>query len=110
MMQSVHPMPLVETLLNTLEAERYMRGPLLRTISDELATTEGLEGAAAAAREILEGLESGGLVESEFTRRLVALRRLVQASTMPPVSGVRVSEPREPVARAVPGATTASAA
>ncbi len=79
----------VETLLNTLEAERYVRGPLLLTIVDELSGREGLEGAADAARRILEGLESGELGEADFVTRIAALRQLVRAlapSTLAPAS------------------------
>ena len=79
MMQGMHRDTLVERLLNTLEAERYMRGPLLLTIVDELCVSEAFAGAAEDARAILEGLESGMLVESEFASRVGALRRLVQA-------------------------------
>jgi hypothetical protein len=71
---------IVETLLNTLEAERYVRGPLLATIADELsAAGEGLELAAGAARSILERWEAGQLAESELTAGIRALRPLVRA-------------------------------
>ena len=69
----------VETLLNTLEVERYVRCPLLNTIVDELSGAKGLEAAADAARAMLEGLESGRLKEPEFVVRVAALRTLVQA-------------------------------
>jgi hypothetical protein len=109
-----HSMPhvtLVETLLNTLEAERYMRGPLLLTIVDELSADEGLELAADAAREIASGLQVGALGESEFKARIVALRHLVQALSAPPESEVRVKEVPEALARAAPrhGATASAA-
>jgi hypothetical protein len=87
MIHSIERATLVETLLNTLEAERYVRGPLLATIVDELSADAGLEIAAAAARAILDGLRSGGLVESEFAARVSALRDLVQALSAPPESG-----------------------
>ncbi len=73
---------LVETLLNTLKAERYVRGPLLLTIVDELCAGEGLEVAADAALEILQGLESGSLSELDFEPRIDALRQLVKAPRM----------------------------
>jgi len=56
MIQSIERASIVETLLNTLEAERYVRGPLLATIVDELSADAGLEIAAEAARAILQGL------------------------------------------------------
>jgi len=71
---------IVETLLNTLEAERYVRGPLLATIADELsAGGEGLEAAAGAARAILERWQAGQLAEPELAARIRALRPLVEA-------------------------------
>ena len=71
---------IAETLLNTLEAERYVRLPLLLTIVDELSAREGFQAAAEAARGLLEGLQSGVLAEDEFVARIAALRRLVQAA------------------------------
>ncbi len=87
MIQSIERATIVETLLNTLEAERYVRGPLLATIVDELSADAGLEIAAEAARAILQGLRSGGLPEAEFSTRVSALRDLVQALSAPPESG-----------------------
>jgi hypothetical protein len=110
MMPSMHRAAHVETLLNTLEAERYMRGPLLRTIVDELRAREGLEPAANAAAGILEGLASGDLGESDFAARIRSLRHLVRELSEAPESGVRVKEVPDALARAVPRAATASAA
>lgn len=91
---------IVETLLNTVEAERYVRGPLLATVVDELSSGQGLEIAAEAARSILEGLRSGQLGESEFAARIAGLRQLVQALSAPPESGeVMIGEA---LSRAVP--------
>ena len=87
MIQSIERATIVETLLNTLEAERYVRGPLLATIIDELSADAGLEIAAEAARAILQGLRTGKLPESDFTSRVGALRDLVQALSAPPESG-----------------------
>ena len=93
---------LAETLLNTLEAERYMRGPLLLTLVDELRATEAFAVAALEASAILQGLQSGELVETAFMARLRALRRLIQAvSASPsPESGIGVTESRDSLARA----------
>ncbi|MDB5213657.1 MAG: hypothetical protein JWO86_1584 [Myxococcaceae bacterium] len=87
MIHSIERATSVETLLNTLEAERYVRGPLLATIVDELSADAGLEIAAAAARAILDGLRAGAFGESEFVARVSALRDLVQALSAPPESG-----------------------
>jgi len=87
MMQSIQRETLVETLLNTLEAERYVRGPLLLTIVDELSLSDGLAIAADAARAILEAFHGGQVSESEFVTRIGALRQLVQALAAPPESG-----------------------
>ena len=71
---------MVETLLNTLEAERYTRGALLATLADELARPgEGLEVAAGAARSILARWEAGELGEAELMADIRGLRPLVQA-------------------------------
>lgn len=90
--QSLQRTAIVETLLNTLEAERYVRGPLLATIADELsAGGEGLEAAAGAARAILERWEAGQLAEPELAARIRALRPLVEARRATPRSSERAS-------------------
>lgn len=100
MIQSIPREAIVETLLNTLEAERYVRGPLLGTIADELSAARGLEVAADAARAILVRLEAGQLGESEFASRVASLRQLVQALSAAPESSE--GQTREALARAVP--------
>jgi hypothetical protein len=112
MIESCHRETLVETLLNTLEAERYVRGPLLETIIDELSVGAGLETATKAARGILEGLESGQLVESDFVSRVGALRQLVQSLSAAPASESRAeTRIEDALARAMPafGSSKASA-
>ena len=86
MMHSTQP-GIVETLLNTLEAERYVRGALLATIADELGASDGLDLAADEARAILESLESGHLDEADFAARVTVLRHLVHTLAAPPASG-----------------------
>lgn len=110
MIQSIERVTIVETLLNTLEAERYVRGPLLATIIDELSTDVSLEIAAEAARAILEGLRAGKLPETEFVSRVSALRDLVQALSAPPESGEVLIDAA--LSRAVPrhGAVVSEAA
>lgn len=89
---SSHRRAIVETLLNSLEAERYVRGPLLATVADELAAGgEGFEVAAGAARSLLEGWQSGRLAESEFAARILALRPLVAVRWVPIQSSERAS-------------------
>jgi hypothetical protein len=89
MMHSIRRDTLVETLLNSLEAERYMRGALLRTIVDELTGDEGLEAAVAAASALLADL--GTIGEAQFAARIDVLRHLVRTLSAPE-SGVRVKE------------------
>jgi len=90
--QSIPRRATVETLLNTLEAERYTRGPLLATIADELsAAGEGLEEAAGAARSMLERWQAGQLAESELTAGIRALRPLVQVRRATSPSADRAS-------------------
>ena len=92
MIQSIPRRATVETLLNTLEAERYTRGPLLATIADELsAAGEGLEEAAGAARSMLERWQAGQLAESELTAGIRALRPLVQVRRATSPSADRAS-------------------
>lgn len=91
MIQSMPREALVETLLNTLEAERYVRGPLLATIVDELSAAPGLGVAADAARGMLHALQRGHLADSDFAARLHALRRLIQTLAAPPESGERLN-------------------
>lgn len=111
MIQSMRPETIVETLLNSLEAERYVRGPLLHNIVDELSCSPCFAPAASAARAMLEMLETGRLIESEFAVRVDALRQLVHALGAPESGEVLV---RDSLARAVPQvaahASTASAA
>ena len=108
MIQNIQRETILDTLLNTLEAERYVRGPLLRTIVDELSTCDGLEMAAEAARSIVERLESGALVEAEFAARIAALRQLVQALSAPESRSGQSGGPLR--ALAIVGTSTASAA
>jgi hypothetical protein len=103
MMQSMRRETIVETLLNSLEAERYVRGALLSTIIDELRDA-GLDTAAAGARALLEGLERGLLGESDFVTCVENLRALVHSAT--PESGVGLVDP---LARTLPGLPAAAA-
>ncbi len=89
MIQSMHGETIVGTLLNTLEAERYARGPVLLAIVDELCASGGLEVAADAALAILEDLERGKLSELDFAPRVRLLRQRVQALSVRDDSCVR---------------------
>jgi hypothetical protein len=80
MTQSIRREVIAETLLNTLEAERYVRGPLLLAVVDELSTSVRLARAAGEARAIFEAYAAGKLVESDFVPRIRALRQLVKAA------------------------------
>ena len=81
MMHSIQRDTLVETLLNSLEAERYMRAPLLMTIIDELAEDIELQVAAEAARAMLNDIAS--LSDDALVKRVDVLRHLVR--TLAPV-------------------------
>jgi hypothetical protein len=114
MIQSIQRETIVETLLNTLEAERYVRGPLLATIIDELSKDSDLTMAAEAARSILAALRSGQLANepaSAFAVRVGALRQLVQGLSAPPESGeVLIREARNVLAHALPRIEDSAAA
>ncbi len=82
MIHTLHGASIIGTLLNSLEAERYMREPLLLTVVDELSADAELSLAADAARSILSRLQTGKLDPVEFAARITALRELVAASTL----------------------------
>lgn len=114
MISSIQRETILETLLNTLEAERYVRGPLLATIIDELSKDADLEMAADAARGILAALRSGQLateMPSAFATRVAALRQLVRGLSAPPESGeVLIREARNVLAHAHPRSEESAAA
>jgi hypothetical protein len=86
---------IVEVLLNTLEAERYVKKPLLATIVDELATSPRMAPALGLASAILERLEGGSIRDEELASCISELRDLVRGLPTrpgladPPASGVR---------------------
>ena len=69
----------LETLLNTLEAERYVRVPLLLDVLDAL-DAEALETAAAYARRMLHEMETGRVAEADFNAEVRELRQLVHVA------------------------------
>lgn len=107
MIQSMRPEMIVETLINSLEAERYVRGPLLLNIIDELSCASSFAPAASAARAILERLRTGPLADSEFAMRVAELRQMVHAASAPKSGEVLVSNG---VVRAVPPLTARASA
>ncbi|WP_146655114.1 hypothetical protein [Labilithrix luteola] len=86
---------IVEPLLNSLEVERHVRGPLLMSVIAELSANERLAPAFDLAASMLMTLDAGGLGEADFARQLIELRALVRKlsprrSTRRPSGGVRV--------------------
>jgi hypothetical protein len=77
MIQSIERELILDTLLNTLEVERYMRGPLLLTVLDELDATDRHFEAKALARTMLANLEKGRLRDDEFSGSVARLRQLL---------------------------------
>ena len=98
MIHSIHREAIVETLLNSLEAERYVRGPLLLNVIDELGAAECFAPAADIARAMLASLEAGGVSDEEFGREVARLRETVRAIAF---GGARLESPGEAMARAV---------
>ncbi len=98
----IHSIPresIVETLLNSLEAERYVRGPLLRSVIDELSSMDRCTPAAEFARRVLESYEGGRVDDQDFVAHVKALRGLVRTSRERiPASSARLSS--EALARA----------
>lgn len=69
---------MIETLLNTLEAERYVRGPLLLTIADELKAA-GLVPAAHVAEVLLTRVQQRRISDPEFASEVATLRLVVRS-------------------------------
>jgi|GEM_PF-2830790 len=107
MIQTIHRETLVETLLNSLEAERYMRGPLLLTVADELSAP-GLEPAADVARALLARLEKSRMTDAEFRDAIRSLRQLVHSLAVPESGERMIGDPLRAVPRAVVSAASAA--
>ena len=82
MIESIHRETIVEMLLNSLEAERYVRGPLLLEVVDELSGTERFKPACDMAKRMLGTLEAGVMSDAEFKSRLDELRICVRRSAL----------------------------
>jgi hypothetical protein len=78
MIQSIERDVILDTLLNTLEAERYVRGPLLLSVLDELDATDRHFEAKELALSMLVSLETGRLRDDEFSGNVARLRALVE--------------------------------
>jgi hypothetical protein len=81
MIKSIPHEVVVDTLLNSLAAERYVRGPLLLTLIDELGASDALRPAADVARDVLARVEAKTLTEADFARHVDAIRGLVHGRT-----------------------------
>lgn len=102
MIQSIQRGTIVEMLLNSLEAERYVRGPLLLNIVDELSGSDTFAPAAEMARSLLATMEAGRLSDSEFRIQLEELRSCVKK-----LSRTGLAEaPTEALARTTPRLVT----
>jgi hypothetical protein len=84
MIHSIRHESIVETLLNSLEAERYLRGPLLLNVIDELASIDTFSRAAEFARRMFEAYEGGTIEDGDFIARVQELRGLVRMLSRPP--------------------------
>lgn len=98
MIQSMHCGTIVEMLLNSLEAERYVRGPLLCNIVDELSGSESYAPAADLARELLVEIERGPVADPVFRAKLGEIRECVRALSRTGLG--------EPLARTTPRIVT----
>lgn len=67
---------MVDSLLNSLEAERHLRAPLLEIFIDQIAADPELERARRSAQDLLETLSVDALSHQDFVRRIGHLRRL----------------------------------
>jgi hypothetical protein len=80
---------MIPMLLNTLEAERHLRGPLLLELVSELLAVDELAPAASVARSVLHGLHSGRVGDHDFAARIADLRAQVHALCTPRARVVR---------------------
>jgi hypothetical protein len=92
MIQSIERDRHLDTLLNTLEVERYVRAPLLLEVLDILG--ESKEDAAELARRMLDELATGNVRDEEFRGELEQLRGLVHAVRPTPTDGVKPARAR----------------
>jgi len=74
MIQSIDRSTLVEMLLNSLAAERYIRRPLLVEIIGELSTSSRFHPARRSARALLERLDRGDLSDAELSLAIQDVR------------------------------------
>ncbi len=84
MLHSIHHETHVETLLNSLAAERHIRSALLSTLIDELAAAPALAVAAEAARAMMSDVAT--LSDDALLQRIDALRQLVREHVSPSAS------------------------
>ncbi len=78
MTKSIPRLSIVETLLNSLEAERHARVPLLLTVLDELSMHASLGAATERARELCTSLTERPVGDIEFVARIGELRGIVR--------------------------------
>jgi hypothetical protein len=98
MINTIQREVIVEMLLNSLEAERYVRGPLLLNIVDELSGSDRFSPASEMAKSLLSMLEAGAVREEAFRTRIQELRTCVKR-----LSANGLSEtPIEALARTTP--------
>ncbi len=79
MIESIPRDAIVDMLLNSLVAERHVRGPLLLTLIDELGGRDDYRIAAEAARDVLARIEDKSIGEAEFALRVDEIRGLISA-------------------------------
>ncbi|MCL2776939.1 MAG: hypothetical protein FWD73_02970 [Polyangiaceae bacterium] len=86
MAQCIERDAIIEPLLNSLEVERHMRGPLLVSLLAELSTCMKLSPAFVLASSMLRSFEEGALDDIAFGGQLDALRALVRTLSQQLVS------------------------
>jgi hypothetical protein len=90
-MQNLERDTLIDTLLESLETERYLRLPLLLTVIDELSAIEVLASAVAPAETLRLALERRAIDDVQFARSVRELRFFVNElrESAPVESGIR---------------------
>jgi hypothetical protein len=77
MIQSIRRETIALGLLNTLETERYVRGPLLVEVIETISQDERFAGAVRLAETLLDRLEEHAIADGEFVRAIGELRNMI---------------------------------
>jgi hypothetical protein len=96
MIRSIQSEAVIEGLLAVIEQERFVRGPLLRSLADELSAAKQLR-ASALAWSLVMRLDRGAMSDDEFASGVAQVRDAVQQpATSTRAASRRSSRTRKP--------------